>query len=54
MSQHRTFADRQPYRSTEQRRRGARYVTVGEKEFYDPAKPADRVEYQIVSSYRQR
>ena len=34
--------------------RSSRFVRVGEKETYDPANPADFVEYRTVTNYRRR
>lgn len=55
MYHHLIFADDQQPRDTSQpRRTPAPIVSVGEKDFYDPARPDDAAEYRLVLSYSQR
>lgn len=54
MYQHFDFTDRQQRRDSVQRRRDDQCVAVGEKDFYDPKRSTDVVEYYVVRSYTSR
>ena len=54
MHQDLPFADRRQRRATRPHRHNRRYVLAGEKEFFDPASPADFVEYRTVQGYHRR
>jgi len=48
------FADRRQRRDARPDRHTSRGVLVGEKEFFNPANPADYREYRIVLGYGRR
>ena len=48
------FADRRQRRDARPDRHNRRFVLAGEKEFFDPADPADYREYRVVLGYGRR